>query len=124
MAEAEYGKLMDKNYKPHIVGTNHLLYNLDATIPHIQSLGEIKPVMLEAYDPNDDSPPLAIDLAKVGGDIEIIGIKSSPNVFYGEYINKNIPNSSYVFVDDKEKIELYGRSSFEAIFDALKRIQQ
>jgi len=75
---------MDQEYKPHIIGTNHLPYNVKKTIKHINSLdGTLKKLMLESYDPEDKGPSVEFSFGVSERGVEFSGARSNPNVFYG-----------------------------------------
>jgi len=66
-------------YTPHIVGTNHLPYNIGATRRHIRFMRKpVKNIMLDKG-------------------VHIQGIKTNPSVFYGRLLNSLMRKYSVCF---------------------------
>ena len=75
---------MGLEYRPGIIGTNHLTYNTPATIRHIENLGRtIRRVMLECFDTADTGSDFEMEFEIDQQErLYIAGLRVNPNPFY------------------------------------------
>lgn len=106
------------DYKPYIIGTNHLLYNAPATVRHIALLlskqrGRFQTAMVEAYDPKKAQKTdveLVIGIDPATGEVECKGFGSNPHSFYAALVRclrtNKIPFSTAYSDKDSFSIQL------------------
>ena len=79
---------MAENYHPYILGTNHLSYNVEATISYVDSLDlKIKKVMLEMFNSNDTTNEFIFEFVRTDAGLELESIRNNPNVFYSALVD-------------------------------------
>lgn len=124
-------------YRPDIIGTNHLTYNIPATMRHIGNLSRPPDhVMLECLDPSDTGKDFEIEIG-IGDDEEIYltGLRTNPNPFFRamrKYFQaKNIrlsfayskEENPYSSLQTSEATEV-SEYAIERPFDDLRDLQQ